>query len=345
MPIPELINRIQTVSAPVPRVLVVYRFQPNTADGGSAYERMAIEVLSNFCKVEAHAIILANSRLSKYVRVPAEALRLHNAVTNSPEFQISVETMDASLLPTRRPPKRVSIIHHCGFSRDRLYALFERFLLARLQTVDRIVTVSRYWESRLREMGFRDVRMIYNAFPIEDFEFEEEEIDRFRKRYDLGGKPIIYLGSYGKHKGTLQTIEYLSSLDVHLVVSGDPSRSVPGAHQLRLHRKDYLRLLRASSVAITMSQFDEGWCRTAHEAMLCGTPVIGSGRGGMGELLQDGGQIICQQFGELSKIVRDVVSQPDWRRSLGDAGQRFAKQFTVRRMYQGWKDLIETLQD
>ena len=46
-------------------------------------------------------------------------------------------------------------------------------------------------------------------------------------------------------------------------------------------------LLQAASVAVTMSKFNEGWCRTAHEAMLCKTPVVGSGMGGMGELLEE----------------------------------------------------------
>ena len=57
---------------------------------------------------------------------------------------------------------------------------------------------------------------------------------------------------------------------------------------LSLNYKEYLCLLKASSVVVTMSKFKEGWCLTAHEAMLCKTPVIGSGKGGMRELLEGG---------------------------------------------------------
>ena len=43
-----------------------------------------------------------------------------------------------------------------------------------------------------------------------------------------------------------------------------------------LSKQDYLRLLKACDLVITMSKVREGWCRVAHEAMLCQTPVIGS---------------------------------------------------------------------
>ena len=52
-----------------------------------------------------------------------------------------------------------------------------------------------------------------------------------------------------------------------------------------------------------MSKFLEGWNRTAHEAMLCRTPVIGSGTGGMRELLLGGQQIICEDIKTLPEIV------------------------------------------
>ncbi len=47
---------------------------------------------------------------------------------------------------------------------------------------------------------------------------------------------------------------------------------------------------------------------TALKAMLCGTPVVGSGRGGMRELPQKGGQIICRDFGELGPLAADLLN-------------------------------------
>ena len=56
-----------------------------------------------------------------------------------------------------------------------------------------------------------------------------------------------------------------------------------------------------------MSRFLEGWNRTAHEATLLGTTVIGSGKGGMRELLEKSNQIICSEFGNLKDTVVDVL--------------------------------------
>ena len=65
---------------------------------------------------------------------------------------------------------------------------------------------------------------------------------------------------------------------------------------MKLSFQEYLILLKASTVVLTMSLFKEGWCRVAHEALLLGTPVIGSGAGGMTEVLAQGGGIICERL-------------------------------------------------
>ena len=56
-----------------------------------------------------------------------------------------------------------------------------------------------------------------------------------------------------------------------------------------------------------MSRFLEGWNRTAHEATILGTTVIGSGKGGMKELLEKSNQIICSEFENLKDTVVDVL--------------------------------------
>jgi glycosyltransferase involved in cell wall biosynthesis len=88
-----------------------------------------------------------------------------------------------------------------------------------------------------------------------------------------------------------------------------------------------------------MSKFREGWNRTAHEAMLCKTPVIGSGLGGMRELLEGGSQIICEDFDDLKERIWYVLDHPE----LGENGHAFAKQFTVKRFEEEWQNLIDSL--
>ena len=84
---------------------------------------------------------------------------------------------------------------------------------------------------------------------------------------------------------------------------------------LMLPFEEYRLLLAASDIVITMSLFKEGWNRCVHEAVLCGTPVIGSGKGGMEELLVMSGQTICTSFEDLPHHVNRLLKN----RSIPDS--------------------------
>ena len=129
-----------------------------------------------------------------------------------------------------------------------------------------------------------------------------------------------------RNKGVVEVYEQLKELDLNLVTSGEKRVSIP-AINLTLDYRDYLRLLKASSIVVAMSKFKEGWNRTVHEAMLCMTPVIGSGTGGMKELLDGGQQIVCHSFSELKQCFEYALVHPE----LGEKGYDFAKNFTVER--------------
>ncbi len=89
-----------------------------------------------------------------------------------------------------------------------------------------------------------------------------------------------------------------------------------------------------------MSKFLEGWNITAHEAMLCQTPVIGSGKGGMRELLEGGGQIICTEFSELPRHIDYALKN---QQELGFKGYEFASQFTLEKFETEWLNLVDRI--
>jgi glycosyltransferase involved in cell wall biosynthesis len=109
---------------------------------------------------------------------------------------------------------------------------------------------------------------------------------------------------------------------------------------LTLGYRDYLLLLKSAEVVITMSKFLEGWNITAHEAMLCKTPVIGSGKGGMRELLEGGRQIICEDFSRLPEMVELAIRESE---RLGNDGFEYAKNFTRERFRESWQTLVGDL--
>ena len=255
-------------------------------------------------------------------------------------------TVTLSLKKTKG--KNLVIIHHLDFSGFNFIPrvvlnLFKRFFFFRnLKKVDIIITVSQYWKSYLIDRGYKNVYKIYNSFDLSDFNISEQEVMDFKKKNKLDGKPIIYLGNCQKAKGVVESFDALKNLDVYLVTSGERKANTPSLN-LNLEHRDYLKLLKVSSIVVTMSKFKEGWCRTAHEAMLLKTPVVGSGKGGMRELLEGGKQIICEDFKNLTKKVEYLLKNPEERKKIGENGYDFAKNFTLYKFEKEWMDIINKI--
>ena len=243
--------------------------------------------------------------------------------------------------------KKMAVIHHIDNSamplvlRPFLWFL-EKVFYRNIRGFDAIVTVSNYWENHFREQGCDAVYKIHNTIPLEKFQITEEDVAHFRRKFQLEGKPILYIGNCQKAKGVVESYEALKDLDVHLVTSGERRVILP-AKNLDIPYEEYIRLLKASTIVITMSKFKEGWCVTAHEAMILRTPVIGSGAGGMRELLEKGGQIICEDIADLRGEVEYILNHEEEQRKLGERGYLFVKQFTPDKFEKDWKDLIKKL--
>ena len=82
----------------------------------------------------------------------------------------------------------------------------------------------------------------------------------------------------------------------------------------------------------------EGWNRTAHEALLAGTPVVGVRAGGLGELLGGAGQLTVEDATSLAVAVAEAL---DRRAELAARGRAFARAFTRERFAAAWTALIE----
>jgi glycosyltransferase involved in cell wall biosynthesis len=240
----------------------------------------------------------------------------------------------------RNPGKNIGLFHHMqteGEESDALGRLFGRLFLYSIRKCDRVVTVGEYWKNYLQGHGARSVRVIQNAMEPERFKFELEEIEEFRNRYSLTNSNVIYIGNCRRQKGVVEVHEVLKDRGYTLVTSGEPDVDLPCLN-LNLSYREYLLLLKISSVVVTMSKFREGWCRNAHEAMLCKTPVVGSGAGGMAELLEGGKQLMCQDIYELPRLVEKAEKE---RKRMGEEGYQFASRFTLERFEREWLDLVD----
>ena len=220
--------------------------------------------------------------------------------------------------------------------------LLKKIFYYNLKKADVIVTVSNFWKNHFLKRGYSNIYTIHNSFDLNDLDVSEKEVQEFKKKYNLFGKPIIYLGDCQKAKGVVEVYRALKDLDVFLITSGRRQVKIP-TKNLEIKHKEYPKLIKASSVVIIMSKFKEGWSRSSHMAMLCKIPVIGSGTGGMKELLEGGKQIICLDFKFLRKKVEYLLNNSKERKIMGDNGYNFAKNFTKERFEKEWIELIKKL--
>ncbi len=310
--------------------------------GGSAYEDMVPECLAGDFEVDSHQLRLGGRGVLKYLALPTEYLKLNRALAHG-NHTLAIKTLTAAIFAPKDQIRSIVIFHHADVIAGSIGKRIAERIMQNLHRADAVVTVAEYWNEYLRKRGVTNVYTIPNAFRLGDFALDQDETAAFQKRYGLLGKPVIYLGALGPGKGVEQAFDALKDLDVHLVASGRATAPTPSLRCMHLDRRDYLRLLAASDIAVTMSQFEEGWCRAAHEAMLCETPVVGSGKGGMRELLEPGGQIIAHNFDEMRAAVKDLLADEENRAERGRAGYEFARQFTYERFRSNWIEVVREM--
>lgn len=239
---------------------------------------------------------------------------------------------------------QIGIIHHLPdeIKNSLKYRWHFHRLEKRLKQLDYVITVSKYWEQRLQSLGCQNTKVIYNSFDLTEFQFSATEIAEFKQKYQLNSdKPLIYIGNAKANKGVIEAYKALGNEKFYLIMSGpkDHKLSLP-VHHLDLKRKDYLRLLKACDLVLTMSTMMEGWNRTAHEAMLCQTPVIGTGIGGMKELLTEGGQIIQPYFQGLTDTVLSALQDKE---QLAQDGFKYVQQFDMDYFNTEWQQFMKRI--
>lgn len=238
--------------------------------------------------------------------------------------------------------KNIVIFHHydpdpTNFLVNAFQKIAYRNLLNNLDKIDILVVVSNYWKEHFKKIGFERTKIIYNPFEIEKYlHYDVKKIEAFKAKYNLTKKPIIYIGNPQKSKGTDKTYEALKELPVHLVTSGKGELKL-GIKNLDLNFEEYILLLQASSLSVLMSQIKEGWNRVAHESILCQTPVIGTGKGGMGELLKKTNQIICNDFSKLAELVEMSLKQ---NLKISEEAKEYVRSFSVEKFYDEWRKIL-----
>jgi spore coat protein SA len=181
-------------------------------------------------------------------------------------------------------------------------------------------------------------RVIFNGVNTQLF-FPREDIRE--------AKTIFFVGRFDEEKGILQLVRaYARLLDRH----PDAARVIGGTTGFGVHREtDYVRKVRdlaqslvrdrnaridfpgyihhdkdlpswfqRATVFASPSLFQEPFGLVNAEAMACGTPVVGSNRGGIPEVLGNAGILVNpEEVEEFAEALSSLLESVDYRASLG----------------------------
>lgn len=273
-------------------------------------------------------------------KVPLYLNQLMN-LKNKNEYDFVIRAMNHVFFMESHPKQLVIAYHYdTAFCHPLVKAhhyLTLKSLIANKDKVHRLIVISQFWKDYFFHLGFKNIETIYCGFDHKEFQIDDAKLNKFKDQHGFQGKKVIYIGNSQRKKGADIVYEQLKDQGYLLVTSGNKDVDLPCLN-LQLSHEDYLCLLKTSSAVITYSQFKEGWNRVAHEAMLMGVPVIGSGLGGMGELLQGGKQKIVQNPRDLAHALKEVLNNPE----IGELGREYASTFTMEKFSRDCNELLKT---
>jgi spore coat protein SA len=185
-------------------------------------------------------------------------------------------------------------------------------------------------------------------------------------------KTIFFVGQFGPEKGVLQLVQaYDRVLDSHpnakLVIGGATGFGVhtetPYVRQVRElaaslktrrdarieftgylhHDKDLPSWFQRATIFSSPSLFQEPFGLVNAEAMACATPVVGSNRGGIPDVLGGTGRLVNpENIEEYAAVLSDLLGKPELCARLGRAGyERCRELFDWDVIAKSWIPVLE----
>lgn len=252
-----------------------------------------------------------------------------------------IRNFNSSLFPLKNKKNGLTIVYHIDETGSRFLVgvfqkILEKLFFLQAKKEDAILVIADYWKQYFLKKNFLNVYTLYCPYNMQSYNVKPQDSKTWKNEKFSDEKPLIYLGNPQEKKGFLTSYKVASRFDAHLVSSGEGDLSAPKCKNMKLKFNDYVMLLSAADVVLTMSKFKEGWCRVAHEALLLNTPVIGSGEGGMKELLINGGGFLATNEDELYRYIQEILN----KKQKNFSNQEYLRQFDERYFK---KSLIEII--
>lgn len=304
--------------------------------GGRLYEIQAMKALKKTYNVDINSSFVKQENAIRYF------FKNHTKTINADVCVLDPYVLAFGKFSTSK--KNIAIVHHIDesiFQNNALGSVFFKRMISNLKKVDVVVVVAEHWKQYLKDKGVDNIEIIYNSYDLNKFQFGEEKIESLKSSLNFNNdKPIVYLGKLGSGKGVKEVLNSIDSEKYNLVVTGKEALGSDVISTRYFSEDEFPVFLSLCNVVLSMSTMQEGWNRIAHESLLVKTPVIGSGTGGMKELLTKSGQTILTDLNNLDSSIQNCLKNKE---SYGNLGYEYVSQFDLNYFENSWKDLIEKL--
>jgi len=250
------------------------------------------------------------------------------------------------------------------------YNPFRNFIIRRyLKYVDKIFSVSNALKQTLNDNGIENVDVVYNAIDSNLWKPEYENIKKFKNKYHLHDKKVIFVGGrMSGLKGFKQMVLILKEIinnlpNTVLLIAGKENDHTLQLSKLAkelnieknviftgwLEGEELKSAYHSSDVVCTPSVYFDPCPMINLEAMACRKPIVGTCFGGTKEIVRDNvhGYIVNPfDINVISERITYLLRDTEKRKELGENGYHTVKDnFNLDIRYQKTLEYYKTLSD
>lgn len=234
----------------------------------------------------------------------------HSSDWTQPPSKAKKVTTFHDLIPIKYP----------DWSHPKIIEVFKRRLKLVEREIDIVIAVSESTKKDLMKISHippEKIKVIYEG--VEEYfkPQSQEEIGKFKSKYNLPDKFVLAVGGVGKRKNIDRIKE--ASKGYNLIILGQ---------DIQIQREE-LPLLYSSAGCLVYASLYEGFGLPVLEAMACGTPVITSDTSSMPEVGGEAAVYVDPLSVEnMQKKLKIIFNDKELRENMVKKGLERAKQFS-----------------
>jgi len=195
-----------------------------------------------------------------------------------------------------------------------------------LSGMDKVLPLASFSKRELLRIGLPESKLaVYNLW-IDQRKYIPADKQESKARVNLQGKfVVLFVGRFIKIKGVEVVLKVAQIVieEIHFVFIGDEGPLLQRIESESRHCKNIvlvrgvsgLQLVpyyQAADIVVVPSQYDEAFGKVIIEAFSCGTPVIGSNRGAIPDIVSSlVGRVVEPTAGEIAREIEYLYCHPE----------------------------------